>query len=175
MRRLFLLITLLLLVSPTLAQDSYAVKTRTARVRAEPSTTARVVATLRANTVLDVIEAVDGASVSGSTLWYHINVRNGTGYIHSSLVQAPAGGGMASSGSVGGDTVQPTSEPDQPLSTPVPDTIPVAPVQTGASCNGATTCSQMVSCEQAYACLASRPGLDRDKDGVPCESICPGG
>lgn len=38
------------------------------------------------------------------------------------------------------------------------------------------TCSQMVSCEEAkwqLACGNTR--LDGDKDGVPCESICPGG
>ena len=38
------------------------------------------------------------------------------------------------------------------------------------------TCSQMTSCEEAkwqLACGNTR--LDGDKDGVPCESICPGG
>ncbi|MCZ7545009.1 MAG: excalibur calcium-binding domain-containing protein [Anaerolineae bacterium] len=34
----------------------------------------------------------------------------------------------------------------------------------------------MTSCEEAYACLnAGNRDLDRDGDGVPCESICPGG
>lgn len=38
------------------------------------------------------------------------------------------------------------------------------------------TCSQMSSCSQAYQCLrAGHSSLDRDGDGVPCESICPGG
>lgn len=36
------------------------------------------------------------------------------------------------------------------------------------------TCGQMNSCEEAYfhleKCGVSR--LDRDKDGIPCESIC---
>lgn len=37
------------------------------------------------------------------------------------------------------------------------------------------TCSQL-TCQQAYACLAAgNRSLDRDGDGVPCESICPGG
>lgn len=45
-----------------------------------------------------------------------------------------------------------------------------------ATCGGATTCGEMTSCEQAYACLRDgRSSLDRDSDGVPCESICPGG
>ena len=38
------------------------------------------------------------------------------------------------------------------------------------------TCGQMVSCEQAKLALkCGNTKLDRDKDGVPCESICPGG
>lgn len=38
------------------------------------------------------------------------------------------------------------------------------------------TCSQMVSCEEAKMQLAcGNTRLDGDKDGVPCESICPGG
>lgn len=38
------------------------------------------------------------------------------------------------------------------------------------------TCGQMVSCEQAKQALkCGNKKLDRDKDGVPCESICPGG
>lgn len=36
-------------------------------------------------------------------------------------------------------------------------------------------CSQL-TCDQAYACLAAgNRSLDRDRDGVPCENICPGG
>ena len=38
------------------------------------------------------------------------------------------------------------------------------------------TCGQMASCEQAKQALkCGNTKLDRDKDGVPCESICPGG
>lgn len=38
------------------------------------------------------------------------------------------------------------------------------------------TCGQMVSCDQAKLALkCGNTKLDRDKDGVPCESICPGG
>ena len=35
---------------------------------------------------------------------------------------------------------------------------------------------QMANCEQAKQALkCGNTKLDRDKDGVPCESICPGG
>jgi len=47
----------------------------------------------------------------------------------------------------------------------------------GSQCKGLPrTCGQMVSCEQAKQALkCGNTKLDRDNDGVPCESICPGG
>ena len=42
------------------------------------------------------------------------------------------------------------------------------------SCTPKKTCSQMSSCEEAYFHLreCGNKSLDRDKDGIPCESIC---
>lgn len=55
---------------------------------------------------------------------------------------------------------------------PAPTNPPAQP-NNSVSCG---TCSEMASCQQAYTCLNAGHGrLDRDKDGVPCESICPGG
>jgi len=47
----------------------------------------------------------------------------------------------------------------------------------GSQCKGLpSTCGQMANCEQAKQALkCGYKQLDRDKDGVPCESICPGG
>jgi len=47
----------------------------------------------------------------------------------------------------------------------------------GFVCNCSKTCSQMISCEEAYFQLntCGCPARDEDRDGVPCESICPGG
>lgn len=47
----------------------------------------------------------------------------------------------------------------------------------GAQCKGLpSTCGQMANCTQAKLALkCGNKRLDRDKDGVPCESICPGG
>ncbi|MGD9807332.1 MAG: thermonuclease family protein [Deferribacterales bacterium] len=41
-------------------------------------------------------------------------------------------------------------------------------------CGAKTKCSQMSSCEEAYFYLqkCGLNGLDRDKDGIPCENIC---
>lgn len=43
-------------------------------------------------------------------------------------------------------------------------------------CEGKRTCKEMDSCEEArfYLTQCSRDSLDRDNDGVPCESICGG-
>lgn len=47
----------------------------------------------------------------------------------------------------------------------------------GSQCKGLpSVCGQMSDCEQAKQALkCGNTRLDRDKDGVPCESICPGG
>lgn len=47
----------------------------------------------------------------------------------------------------------------------------------GSECKGLPrVCGQMANCEQAKLALkCGNTRLDRDKDGVPCETICPGG
>ena len=46
--------------------------------------------------------------------------------------------------------------------------------ETRFSCDGKRTCRQMSSCEEAtfYLRQCHRTSLDRDGDGIPCESIC---
>lgn len=41
-------------------------------------------------------------------------------------------------------------------------------------CEAKKTCKQMSSCKEAYFYLkeCGLSKLDRDKDGIPCESIC---
>ena len=50
--------------------------------------------------------------------------------------------------------------------------------QSGAkfTCEGKQKCAQMSSCDEAYFYLqqCGLGKLDRDKDGIPCESICGG-
>jgi len=43
------------------------------------------------------------------------------------------------------------------------------------SCEDKRNCGSMVSCEEAYYHLntCGNKRLDNDKDGIPCESICP--
>lgn len=49
-----------------------------------------------------------------------------------------------------------------------------APTQSGLECGTKRTCSQMTSCSEArfYLEQCRVSSLDRDKDGIPCESIC---
>lgn len=175
---LFFLLILLLAVSVAADETMYTNK-RGVRVRKEPHTTATVVTTLRTGAAVTIIDSAEGDKVSGSTTWYHVNTGMYIGYIHSSLLTSAAPGSSAansppatsgSSGSSGSTSPQVQSTPASLVEQPVP------PAPSGASCNGATTCGQMASCDQAYACLAAGcSSLDRDHDGVPCESICPGG
>ncbi len=132
-----------------------------ANVRKCPQTSCDIDTQLSGGSEVLVITQVDGDTVSGSNKWYQTTL----GYIHSSLISDSPPIVVAT---------QPTNFTSQ-QSAPPPTTAPISP-STGVSCNGATACTQMQSCEQAYACLqAGDSGLDRDGDGVPCESICPGG
>lgn len=58
------------------------------------------------------------------------------------------------------------------------DDLGVSPprISTSGGCPDLSyTCTQLSSCEQARACLASgNSSLDADGDGIPCESICGG-
>jgi hypothetical protein len=55
-------------------------------------------------------------------------------------------------------------------------TVTVTPSNFGP-CGSKTTCGQMTSCAEAmhFLNVCKVNSLDADKDGVPCESICPGG
>lgn len=68
--------------------------------------------------------------------------------------------------------VKPTAVP----ATPVPPTA-VPASSSPYSCNCSKTCPNMSSCEEAYYQLntCGCSVRDGDHDGVPCESICPGG
>jgi len=64
--------------------------------------------------------------------------------------------------------------PRAPISTPAQPVQPVAPAFV---CDCSKTCPQMVSCDEAYFQLQQCGCRARDGngDGVPCETICPGG
>lgn len=51
---------------------------------------------------------------------------------------------------------------------------PAAKSKSGFACAGKTKCGEMNSCEEArfYLTQCGVSRLDRDRDGIPCESIC---
>lgn len=55
-----------------------------------------------------------------------------------------------------------------------PEPIRIAEISNGNDCAGMyKTCGQMANCAEAQRALACGNGrLDRDNDGIPCESIC---
>jgi len=55
-----------------------------------------------------------------------------------------------------------------------PKELVVNTTESNFSCGRKSTCSQMVSCKEAnyYLKVCGLGRLDRDKDGIPCESIC---
>lgn len=168
MRKFFVLIAFLLISITVAAQDSttYYVSVRTANVRACSLTTCAIVAKLPSGTAIQPLEQVEGAKVSGSTIWYRIDVNGKEGYIHASLVTTKA---PKASAPATGSSVQATAVPAL-ISTP-------APAAPAFACSCSKTCEAMASCEEAYYQL-NQCGCgkrDSDHDGVPCESICPGG
>jgi hypothetical protein len=157
--------------------------TANANGRACPETSCEILVSFtRGQNVLVVGEA-SGQNVQGSTVWKIVRYPTGDVYVHSTLLSQTAQSSAPAQPTVrpaAAATQAPVSQPTEPISlpatfTPLPPPPPT-PVPQGATCPGFEfTCSQL-TCEQAYACLAAgKSSLDRDSDGVPCESICPGG
>lgn len=176
---IFVVVGLLLvgLMSLASAQGSTYESTVNAKARSCPEVDCTVVTTLRRGTKITAIDIVDGDKFNGITDWIKFSYNGRTAYVHASLMKlssgsaAPAASSGNSTTSSGNST---TSSGNSTTSTnnavPTQETvIPQAPLSCG-------TCSQMASCDQARACLAAgHSRLDRDNDGVPCESICGGG
>lgn len=97
-------------------------------------------------------EAIDGVNA----LWYRVDYSGRELYVYSQLILLSP----------------PTSVPvfvSPPTSAPV---FAPPPISSAGCPDMSATCS-MLTCEQAYACLAAgNSRLDGDGDGVPCESIC---
>lgn len=131
-----------------------------ANVRECPMTSCEVVTTFGAGVGLPHDALVNGEPVeAGNWVWYRVQYTGRDLYVYSGVVTTRA----PQPASGGGGGVAATSTPL-------------------ASSGGATCprydakCSELTTCEQAMACLAQgNQSLDRDRDGVPCESLCMGG
>ncbi len=164
---LLVVVGLLLFVLPSAYAASYQT-TVAAKARSCPKVSCGIVTTLAKNTVIDVIETVEGDKFNGITQWLHIKVNGRDAYVHASLAKPTTAAALpaAGSGSGSSNTTSPTAVPNT--------TIPTqeAPPPQSLICGN---CSSFSSCDQARACLsAGHSDLDRDHDGIPCESICGG-
>ncbi len=157
------LLLILVLTGQTSFPQTYYITGSSVNARSCPRTNCSVVARLSRGTQITVDGTETGTTVSGSNVWLQFEYEGETAYVHSSLASTRR---PSSSSTTGGTTTGGSSTGNSSTTTG----------GSSVSCNGARTCSAMTSCEQAYACLnAGRQSLDRDNDGVPCESICPGG
>ena len=82
-------------------------------------------------------------------------------------------------------STQPVAQPVNQNTNAKPATSPAVNLNTapppntnkstsGFSCSVTKSCDDMVSCDEAYYYLntCAKTSLDRDKDGIPCESLC---
>lgn len=138
----------------------YILGSRSANIRAEPSTTARIIGTAAGGSTVQTFGTVTGQSVSGSALWYEINHDGETGYIHSSLITTTRPVSRPSTTTTQQQSVEPATV-QQPAIQP---TQPPLPANTVRPDNCAHAVAMGLTAQQA----AQWPHLDRDKDGVAC-------
>jgi SH3 domain-containing protein len=146
----------------TMQPETYTT-TGGANLRNCPRRDCDAVDVISAGTAIRVKGVINGESVQvGNAIWYVVEHEGQTAYLYSNLARrgAPA----------------PTSAPVQVQNQPQPTSVQMSvQPQAGASCPDITANCSALTCEQAYACLAAgHSDLDRNKDGVPCESVCGG-
>lgn len=189
MRRLFVFATACLLIALLAGFQtntrqmfdpprSYTVTANNARARACASTTCEIEFVYQRNSTIRVLGTEQGEAVNGNRTWLIVDFTNANTnvdevFIHSSLARRAGTTG----GSTGNTSAASSSNTSGPVSTavPLPISTPV-PAPAGFTCNCSRTCGSM-TCTEAYfqlqQCGCSQ--RDADSDGVPCESICPGG
>ena len=153
-------------VNPNQATSTwYVVAAAQANGRSCPRTTCGIVTGFARGAEVQVLQAVSGEAVGGSSTWQAVKQGSRVVYVHGPLLSrsrpAPTSIPARQTGSGQGQaSVPPTAVPGPQF-----------------TCNCSKSCSAMASCEEAYfqlnTCGCSR--RDSDRDGVPCESICPGG
>jgi hypothetical protein len=132
-----------------------------ANLRPCPNQSCAPVSQLQSGEAVMATGTIQGeALTSGNPHWFRVDYNGRELYVYSQLVN-----------------VSPPTQPPvllPPTTAPVFVEPPVSlPPEGGAGCPSlSATCSQL-TCDQAYACLAAgNRSLDRDGDGVPCESVC---
>ncbi|GEM_PF-1078333 len=130
-------------------------------VRECPQLSCRVIARAAARSTVTVTGITAGQEVeANNTIWYRVEYGGQNAYLYSRDVAAmpPSLAGSA-----------------PPLSTAVPPSVNIPPITGSAVCPSVSARCTELTCEQAMACLAAgNRSLDRDGDGIPCESVCVG-
>ena len=119
---------------------------------------------LQSGDVITATGTIQGEVIdAGNALWFRVEYAGREVYIYSTLVSLSPPTAVPV-------YVPPTNPPI--LIPPTSAAISVPPSSSGDCPSLSANCSAL-TCAQAYACLAAgHSGLDRDHDGVPCESIC---
>ncbi len=148
----------------------------TVNLRNGPGTSYDRVGSVSVNAALQVI------GKSGD--WYLIRHNGAEVFIagwltHSSRLVQPSRQQTSGSSSQPAVSQPPQQPAQQPVQQPAtreqqPAQQPAAPQQPSFSCSPRKNCGDMSSCAEArfHLTQCGRGALDRDKDGVPCESIC---
>jgi hypothetical protein len=156
--------------SPSQSQTYYVNSQSNINIRSCTRTTCSIVTTLSPGAEVLVINEVEGQTVSGSTAWYHVEVSNQTAYIHRSLLSLNRPAPRPTSPSVQQND---PAQGQQPIQQELISTPP--PAAPAFSCSCSKTCTEVVSCKEAYF-LPNTCGCGRrDGDSVPYENICLGG
>lgn len=137
------------------------IKVAKLNVRSGPSTRYAILGTLVRD---DVVNAIGR---SKDSKWYVIDYQAQQGWIINTKANFSTVGGSIK-------TLPEIATPPLPSKTK-PTAVPaVAAPPAGGSCPSLSArCSDLSTCEQARACLAAgNTSLDRDHDGIPCESLC---
>jgi hypothetical protein len=144
-----------MMATPVVTRETWYAGAAGANLRRCAGRTCEAVTQVSAGTALVLAGQVTGEAVDGNEVWYVTEYQGETVYVHGGAVTQ------------GGPGPAPVDSPTVPAQS-VPDS--------GSACpRPAATCGDLVTCEQARACLAAgNSSLDRDKDGVPCESLCGG-
>lgn len=158
-------------------KNIYYVTSNNINVRENPNTNSAIIGNLEFREDVRVRDTVEGGFVSGNNEWYEIRLSGDTGYVHSSLLnknRPPA--------PVTAVPAQPTNPPNiapiqqQPTNPPAPPQNNQSRPESQWDCNLYYTCGSFSSCGQVNSFLNSCPGdrgrMDRDGDGVACESLC---
>ncbi|MEM6280573.1 MAG: SH3 domain-containing protein [Chloroflexota bacterium] len=110
--------------------------------------------TLAGNVPVIVVGEAKGGEWIDSDLWYKVQYDGDEGWIHNILLT--------------------TTRPSSNVSVPSSSSSSSSGSATSSCPSISANCSAL-TCSQAYACLAAgNRSLDRDSDGIPCETVCGG-